>query len=227
MKKLLHTVQIAALCLLISGCNSYNFRTDMPTGTMQYDALDSSGEEITYSSYKGEYVVNAEAPLKCGDRYYDDNLTVISKERRLSKEIWNLYLYNTCVLNKFTVDVIFYDDNGAILSQQKSIEQMVLGNQYNSIIIEAPQNYAFYSVISYSGEYVGDIIKISMYDLKDASDLVKLSGTTYHSKITNAIIVLYTADGRIVWGTNNTNKEETFIVGRNYVEKYGIVEVIE
>lgn len=197
------------------GCSRYDYRNEEPLGSINIEPADIGYSE-SISQWDGSYTACRD---DVGLDYYDDNLTIVNIEKRYSNSIITLYLNTYNVINDFQMDIEWYKGD-ILLCSTSSVSQNVIGGMFNVILCDSPEDYDSFKIISYNGNYSGDISNISIYYF--GSDIVKESTTTYSLKKDLNNVALLT-DNSCVWYGNL--KKGANIIGRNNVTKYAIVEV--
>ena len=221
MKKVLLIVY-TIIFIFSTGCNRYDYRTDVPTGYYDYSELVQSDTDLLYT-YDGSYTLAQANKLESyNEGYNDTNISIIACEERYTKCILNLYLYSFNYLDNFQLTVNYLDADGEILETVSSEPQVILGNCYNSIIIDKPAEYSYVEIVNYRGENKGLIRSLEFYNFKKDGLIEQKSNTTFVTKYSEDYVVFLTEDNRVVYGCDGL-QEGTFIIGRNYINKYAIV----
>lgn len=221
MKRNLLTALIV-IFIFSTGCNRYDYRKDAPTGYYNYDDL-LQDDSINLNNYDGSYsIAQTNLLTNYNSTYSDNNIAIIAGEERYTKCVLTVFVYSICYFENFKITVNYYDEEGTIIETVTSDPQVALGNCYNSIIINKPNEYASVEIVSYSGDNKGTIKAIEYYDFKKGGLIEQKSNTTYKVLDSDEFIVFLTEDGRVVYGTDGL-QNGTFIIGRNYIKKYAIV----
>lgn len=223
MKKRL-LVAIVILSCIFSGCgNNYDYRTDTPLGVYQLQMPDSAPDADVYSDWIGDVQIVSTAKQTYEELNYNDgNIAIVACEERLDCCILTVYYSGCGVLSNATFSFDCFEDDKC-LGEATSESQMLIGGLYSSVIIKVPSGTNALALKQYSATFEGKLERVSFYEFSSNSMVEHSSITTYHfKKETN--VILCTEDGRIVYGCMNQPKGKTTI-GRNFVTKFGIVEV--
>lgn len=215
---------MVVIFIFSTGCNTYDYRTDTPTGNTNTAGLIK--DEVITNNYDGVYTSVIMSPVNTDSAIYvDNNISVIHMEKRYSKALITVYINSVNLLNNFTIEFEYFDKDYKSLGAFKTEPQMVVGGFYASLLIELPENSTYLKLVNYSGDNLGEITNITISSFKDSDILEQQSNTTYYSNADlDDITIFLTEDGRVIAGYKQITKG-TFIIERNYINNYGIVEV--
>ena len=213
---------MAVIFIFSTGCSHYDYRTDTPVGSYEYEELLQ--DEIVTNTYDGSCIFAKSEPVNNdGTIYNDNNISIINLEQRYDKAILTMYLNSANILDNFTVTLAYYKD-GIIIEQYTSVPQICLGGFYASLLIETPSDDDTVQLISYQGDNLGQLNSIIIYELAESSIIEQKSNTTYYCSNDLKNVVFLTEDNRIVYGQSEL-PEGNFVIGRNYISRYAVWEV--
>ena len=202
---------VCFLMICSTGCSSYDYDRDAPTG-ITIQEFETSTDTFNYD---GSYVVT-QSDIKVLDSdgaYTDDNLSIFNLEKRYTVALADMTVNMETSFCELDLCIDFYNKDKKLINSSEQILQIVPG-YVNSVLIQIPVDAEYYALQSYN---VTSCRKVNNVTVVRSTELLsRTSNTVSNVKKNTKDVIFFDKDMRVLY------YEETLDKGRCINRRTGI-----
>ena len=218
---ILFLFMVCFLMICSTGCSSYDYDRDAPTG-ITIQEFETSTDTFNYD---GSYIVT-QSDIKVLDSdgaYTDDNLSIFNLEKRYTVALADMTVNMKTSFCELDLCIDFYNKDKKLISSSEQILQIVPG-YVNSVLIQIPVDAEYYALQSYN---VTSCRKVNNVTVVRSTELLsRTSNTVSNVKKNTKDVIFFDKDMRVLYYEETLDKGR-YINRRTGINYCGFTEVTE